>query len=95
MTREGDPDRVGEPDVEIGACVTARALRFRSEPSTRVELHGEVTERGCPREDVETASGSERENLPEQVEPGVVYRDVEIRWRASARLPDPRLRERR
>jgi hypothetical protein len=33
-------------------------------------------------------SGSERENLPEEVEPGVTYRDVRIRWRAAARMKD-------
>jgi len=89
VIRKGDPDRIEEPDVEIGARARARGLRFRSRPQTHVELHGEVTERGRRREDVETASGSERENLPAEVEPGVTYRDVDIRWRATARLRDP------
>jgi hypothetical protein len=31
-------------------------------------------------------SQTERENLPERVEPGVTYRDVTVRWRAAARL---------
>jgi hypothetical protein len=87
--RKGDPDRIDEPDVEIGARVSARELRFRSRPQTHVELHGEVTERGRERQDVETASGSEREHLPEEVEPGVTYRDVDVRWRATARLREP------
>lgn len=88
MVGKGDPDRI-EPDVEIGARVHARELRFSSKPQTHVELHGEVTERGRERQDVETASGSERQNLPEDVEPGVTYRDVDVRWRATARLRDP------
>jgi hypothetical protein len=88
LARKGDPDRIDAPDVEIGARARARELRFHSRPQTHVELHGEVTERGRRRQDVETASGSERENLPEKVEPGVTYRDVDVRWRATARLRD-------
>jgi hypothetical protein len=81
MAREREP----EPDVEIGAVVKAKKLRFRRVPETKVELTGD-----------ETTSGSERENLPEEVEPGVTYRDVDIRWRATARLPDaPGERDRR
>ncbi len=78
--------------MEIGASARARRLRFRETPRTRVELHGEVTERGRRQEAVETASGSARENLPEEVEPGATYHDVEIRWRAAARLRDPSTR---
>ncbi|HMJ04063.1 MAG TPA: hypothetical protein VK506_14070 [Conexibacter sp.] len=89
MTRKGDdPDRIEQPDVEIGASVKAKRLRFRSRPETDVELHGEVTERGR-RGRLETASGSERENLPEEVEPGITYEDVRVRWRAAARLEEP------
>jgi hypothetical protein len=67
-----------EPDVEIGASVRARRLRFRSRPRAEVEVRG-----------AETESGSERENLPDEVEPGVDYEDVRVRWRAAARLDDP------
>jgi hypothetical protein len=76
-----------EPDVEIGASVKAKRLRFKKKPETDVDLHGEVVERD-DRQDIETTSGSERENLPEEVEPGVTYRDVRVRWRAAARLKD-------
>jgi hypothetical protein len=40
---------------------------------------------------IETASGSQRKNLPDEVEPGVTYRDVHVRWGAAAklRLPHP------
>lgn len=71
MAHEREP----APDVEIGAAVRARRLRFRSRPRSEVEVHGDVT-----------TSGSERENLPDEVEPGVTYRDVGIRWRAAGRL---------
>jgi hypothetical protein len=84
MGRKGDdPDRVEHPDVEIGASVSARRLRFHRRPETHVELHGEVTERGRHGR-LDTASGSEREHLPDEVEPGVDYEDVRVRWRVAA-----------
>ena len=88
MARKGDPDRVEDADVEIGASVKAKRLRFRQKPKTHVELHGELHE---PKGDgeVQTTSGSERQNLPEEVEPGVTYEDVRVRWRAAARLKEP------
>ncbi len=88
MGRKGDPDRVEDADVEIGASVKAKRLRFREKPKTRVELHGELHE---PKGDgeLETASGSERQNLPDEVEPGITYRDVRVHWRAAARLGEP------
>ncbi len=85
MARKGNPDRVKDADVEIGASVQAKRLRFREKPQTRVELHGELHEPEGHGE-LGTASGSERQNLPDEVEPGVTYRDVRVRWRAAARL---------
>jgi hypothetical protein len=88
MARKGNPDRVEDADVEIGTSVKAKQLRFRQKPKTHVELHGELHEREGHGE-LQTASGSERQNLPDEVEPGVTYRDVRVRWRAAARLEEP------
>jgi hypothetical protein len=88
MGRKGDPDRVENADVEIGASVKAKRLRFREKPRTKVELHGEVRE-PAGRGELQATSGSERQNLPDEVEPGVTYRDVRVRWRAAARLDEP------
>jgi hypothetical protein len=85
MARKGNPDRVEDADVEIGASVKAKRLRFREKPKTQVELHGKLEEPKGHGE-LETTSGSERQNLPDEVEPGVTYRDVRVRWRAAARL---------
>jgi hypothetical protein len=79
--------------VEIGARARARRLRFRSKPETRVEFKGRSRVRSDDRiEDVEldTDSHSQRRNLPDEVEPGVTYRDVEVGWvaEARARLPE-------
>lgn len=86
-SRERDSDRIEDPDIEIGAAVKADRLRFKSKPKTKVEFHGELNEREH-RAELETSSGSERENLPDEVEPGVTYRDVRVQWHAAARLPD-------
>ena len=67
-----------EPDIEIGAVVKAKRLRFNKKPHADVEVHGEPG--------VEGGSGSSRENLPDTVEPGVTYRDVRVIWRAAAKL---------
>jgi hypothetical protein len=76
----GKPARERPPaaDVEIGAAVRARRLRFQRKPETEVEFSGHP--------DHESDSHTERENLPEEVEPGVTYRDVEVRWRGGARI---------
>jgi hypothetical protein len=80
------------PDIEIGAHVKARKLRFRRKPKTKVEFEGGTRIKSDDRiEDVEleTESGSARRNLPEEVEPGVTYRNVEIGWAARARAVVP------
>ena len=73
---EGDPDLFEIPEIEIGADVKAKSLRFDSVPETDVQLHG----------DERSFSKTERENLPDEVEPGVEYRDVRVRWLAAAYL---------
>ena len=62
-------------DVEIGAVAKARKLHFQTKPKTRVTFPGSAPSSG---------SHSERKNLPDEVEPGVTYRDVEVRWEAHA-----------
>ena len=74
------PDDVA--DVEIGAAVKAKELRFNRKPQVEVEFEGEDEGELEPESD----SHTERENLPDEVEPGVTYRDVRVRWRAGARL---------
>jgi hypothetical protein len=81
-----------EPDIEIGAAATAKKLRFNKKPETEVEFEkrGEANLEDIARElEIQTASGSERENLPDEVEPGVTYRDVHVRWGAAAKIVPP------
>ena len=75
---DDDLDRLERPDVEIGAVVRAKRLRFKRVPDVEVEVRGDP--------DRDEVSGSERENLPDEAEPGVTYRDVRVRWRTAARL---------
>jgi hypothetical protein len=72
-----------EPDVEMAARVRANELRFVCKPQVRVVVWADSS--------ALAQSGSERRNLPDELEPGVTYRDFEIRWRAAARLKDPSL----
>lgn len=86
-----------EPDIQIGAAATAKKVRFRKKPQTDVEFEtrGEANLDGIAPE-IQTSSGSERENLPDEVEPGVTYRDVTVRWGAAAKIvPPPELEEER
>lgn len=66
------------PDVEISTSARARAVRFGIVPRVRVWFDGEPG--------VRSSSVSERENLPDEIEPGVTYRDIGVRWRARARI---------
>jgi len=68
-------------DVEVFTGVRADKLRFGTVPETKVWFEGEPAERSSAR--------TERENLPEEVEPEVTYRDVKVRWQARSRIVHP------
>ena len=84
-TREGQANTRAEesgvePDLSITARVTAESLRFEKVPNPKVEFTGR------PRRD--TVWRSERENIPEQVQPGVTYRDIGITLRITSVFAD-------
>jgi hypothetical protein len=68
-------------DVEVFTSVRADELRFESVPETKVSFEGEPAER--------SSSKTERENLPDEVEAGVTYRDIAVRWQARSRIVHP------
>jgi hypothetical protein len=84
-------DRSENADVEIGATAKAERLRFKRKPHVEVntyahceldpKLAGEIDRIGG-----EGDSLAERENLPDEVEPGVTYRNVRVGWRATAKM---------
>lgn len=67
-------------DIAITATVWAKELKFEVVPAPTVEFSGSK-----PRQTVWEA---DRANLPNQVEPGVVYRDVGIRLRIFSRFSE-------
>jgi hypothetical protein len=92
--RKRNPGRIEDADVEIGAAVKAKRLRFKRKPQVEVDTYAQrevdpQLAREIDKIGAEGDSHTERENLPEEVEPGVTYRDVRVRWRAAAKLKDP------
>jgi hypothetical protein len=73
-------NRPRNPDIEITADVKARELRFEKVPETEVRFPGHPER--------ESVSGTEREGVPEEVEPGVTYRDPRVRLRIASALAD-------
>jgi hypothetical protein len=69
-----------EPDVEIAAAVRADEVRFECKPEVRVVAYSDSP--------ASAESLSERENLPDELEAGVTYRNFAVRWRAAARLSE-------
>ena len=67
-------------DLSITARVTADSLRFEKVPNTRVEFTGKPAR--------DTAWEAERENLPQQVQPGVTYRNIGITLRIVSVFAD-------
>jgi len=79
-TRQGVEETGVQPDLSITAHVTANYLRFEKVPNPKVEFTGQ------PRR--ETVWQSERENLPQQVQPGVTYRNIGITLRITSVFAD-------
>lgn len=72
------PRRPANADITIRASVRARRLRFDEVPRTSTEFTGTPGH--------ESASGSDRTNLPQRVAKGVTYRDVRVDYRLAAAL---------
>jgi hypothetical protein len=81
MSSEKRPSRPHSADIEFTASLEADELRFDESPETDVRFFGQPGH--------ESASGSDRTNLPEKVEPGVTYRNVRVDYRLANRLTGP------
>ena len=66
------------PDVSLTAEAKVRRLHFDRVPDTGTRFWGQ--------QERKTESGTVRENLPEDPERGVVYRDVRIRLETVAEI---------
>ena len=79
------PDIRNDPDVEAAdvaliANITIRELRFDAVPNPTVEFLGKPK--------TSNIWHADRYNLPDQVQPGVTYRNVGIRLKITSRLAD-------
>ena len=81
MSSRKRPSRPHSADIEFTALVEADELRYHEPPETEVRFFGEPGH--------ESASGSDRTNLPEKVQTGVTYRDVRVDYRLASRLAGP------
>jgi hypothetical protein len=68
----------GRDDILFVVKLTAKELKMDAAPSTNVEFPG--TKRRT------TAWLTERQNLPDKLEPGVTYRDIGMTLRISSRF---------
>jgi hypothetical protein len=70
------------PDLDFFTSVKAKEVKFGRVPERR-----KVTYYGEP--DHETDAKVERENIPEEPEEGVTYRDVRVDWSVAQRIVHP------
>lgn len=70
------------PDLDLFTSVKAREVKFGRVPEKR-----KVTYYGEPGH--ETDAEVERENIPEEPEAGVTYRDVKVDWSVAQRIVHP------
>ncbi|MGF1470143.1 MAG: hypothetical protein ACFB50_00190 [Rubrobacteraceae bacterium] len=66
------------PDVSLTAEAKVKRLYFEKVPDTETRFWGQ--------DEKETESGTVRENLPEESERAVVYREVSIRLKTVAEI---------
>ena len=74
----GKPPKERTPDVSLTAEAKVQRLHFERVPDTGTRFWGQKEQ--------ETESGTTRENLPEESERGVIYRDVHIRLKTIAEI---------
>ena len=74
---EIDPDTA---DISLTATVRMREIRFDATPQVRVEFSGQPERL--------TEDTTVRTNLPDKVQPGMVYRNVEIRLKIASVFAD-------
>ena len=72
------PERPESADITFTAEVRAQQLRFGEMPETRTEFTGAPA--------YESATDSDRVNLPQRVEKDVTYRDVRVHYRLAVKV---------
>ncbi len=77
MKKEGT-GKPQDPDIALGADVKMSELHFEEVPDPEVDFRGSTRRNSVWK--------SERENLPDRVQEGVVYRDAEIQLRIATEV---------
>ncbi len=77
MRKEGT-GKPQNPDIALDANVRMRELRFERAPEPKVRFRGN-TKRN-------SVWGSGRENLPDEVQEGVVYRNARVRLQIASEI---------
>lgn len=70
-----------EPDVEIAASARVAEMRLECKPRAQSRAYADSP--------ASAERASERDNLPDELEPGVTYRNFAVSWRLAARLEEP------
>jgi hypothetical protein len=70
--------RPQNPDIELDAGVRMRELRFEEAPHPEVSFMGNTGRTSVWK--------SRRENLPDEVQEGVIYRDARIRLQIATEM---------
>ena len=81
-----EPSRRRSAEIVFTATLKADELRFLRAPEESVEFTGDA--------DDESASGSVRTNLPEQVAENTTYRDIHVDYAIASKLADADPRQR-
>ncbi len=79
MTDSDGEDRRAA-DIEVGATVRMKKLRFKEKSGVETSTHGSPS--------VESETTDERETLPERIKPGETYRKAWIKKHVAIRLTD-------
>ena len=85
---DSDPDP-DSADISFTSTVRYRELEFEQVGTPKVEFKGGVEAPALgTRSELKTVWHAERKNLPKPVQPGVIYRDGEIRLTITTRFED-------
>ena len=77
MKKEGT-GKPRSPDIALDADVRTRELYFEEAPEPEVRFRGNTRRN--------SVWGSRRENLPDEVQEGVAYRDARVRLRIATEI---------
>jgi hypothetical protein len=77
MKKEGT-GKPRSPDIALDADVRTRELYFEEAPEPEVRFRGNTSRN--------SVWGSRRENLPDEVQEGVVYRNARVRLRIATEI---------